>query len=325
MSISTEKESNYQESAGIDPISLYLNEIGGIPLLTWEEVINLGKQIKGGHSAKRKLNQKGIPEEDRSELERQISQGQIAVQELIRHNLRLGVNVAKKYKGKGVPFLDLIQEANLGLYSAAEKFDYAKGYQFSTYATWWIRQKISRFIFDNGSLIRLPIHQVEKFRHIWAVKEKLLENLGREPTNEEWAQKMEISPEKLEKDLVVYESISVVSLDVPVDHGDEEGSEFSHFVSDAAAVDPERAAINTNMREKVEAILSEFTFREQQIIRMRFGIGYDHYFTLEEISNHPDFHRHGHKMTRERIRQLEVKIMRRLRLPTRQERLRGLL
>lgn len=319
-----ETNTNYPESAGINIVALYLQEISVIPLLTVEEEIRLGKLIKEGQLAKEKLFQKGLKEEERPRLNEQKASGKAAVAEMVKCNLRLAFSVARKAKERSksdVLLLDLVQEGNLGLIDAAERFDYEMGWRFSTYAVWWIRVRIRRFINNQGGSIYLPDYQGEKFRHIWTAKEILREDLGREPTDEELAEELEMSPWRLAEQRAKYATVSAVSLNMPVYHdGEEGGSELGDFISDTEGVDPEESVMNKDREERVEKVLSELSPREQEILRKRFGIGCDHAYTLEEVGQEPHL-----RVSKERIRQLEKEALRKLNAPRCKERLRGLL
>jgi len=268
-----------------DPVRMYLREIGKIPLLTPEEEVELAKRIEAG------------------DLE--------AKKKLMAANLRLVVSIAKKYIGRGMLFLDLIQEGNLGLSRAAEKFDYRKGFKFSTYATWWIRQAITRAIADQARTIRIPVHMVETINKLIRVSRQLVQKLGREPTAEEIAEEMGIDAERVaEIQRIAQEP---VSLETPI--GEEEDSQLGDFLEDKELLSPDDAAANQLLREELESMIDELAPREREVLRLRFGLEDGHPYTLEEVGR-----RFG--VTRERIRQIEAKALRKLRHPSRSKKLR---
>ena len=271
-----------------DPVRMYLKEIGKVPLLSAEEEIELAKRIEeGDEDAKHRLSEA---------------------------NLRLVVSIAKRYVGRGMLFLDLIQEGNLGLIKAVEKFDYRKGYKFSTYATWWIRQAITRAIADQARTIRIPVHMVETINKLVRIQRQLLQELGHEPTAEEIAEHMDMSPERvLEIQKISQEP---VSLETPI--GEEEDSQLGDFIEDDAAVAPPDAASYILMREKLNEVLDELADRERKVISLRFGLEDGHPHTLEEVGR--EF-----GVTRERIRQIESKTLAKLRHPSRSAALKGFL
>ena len=277
------------EGVGIDdPVRMYLKEIGKIPLLTPEEEIELAKRMeKGDEEAKRRLTEA---------------------------NLRLVVSIAKRYVGRGMLFLDLIQEGNLGLIKAVEKFDYKKGYKFSTYATWWIRQAITRAIADQARTIRIPVHMVETINKLIRVSRQLVQELGREPTPEEIAKEMGISPEKVREIIKIAQE--PVSLETPI--GEEEDSHLGDFIEDQDAKAPAEEASHTLLREQLEEVLSTLTDREQKVLRLRFGLDDGRARTLEEVG-------YAFGVTRERIRQIEAKTLRKLRHPSRSKKLKDYL
>lgn len=277
------------EGVGIDdPVRMYLKEIGRIPLLTPEEEIELAKRMeKGDEEAKRRLAEA---------------------------NLRLVVSIAKRYVGRGLLFLDLIQEGNLGLIKAVEKFDYRKGYKFSTYATWWIRQAITRAIADQARTIRIPVHMVETINKLIRVSRQLVQELGREPTPEEIAKEMGISPEKVREIIKIAQE--PVSLETPI--GEEEDSHLGDFIEDQDAKAPAEEASHTLLREQLDEVLSTLTDREQKVLRLRFGLDDGRARTLEEVG-------YAFGVTRERIRQIEAKTLRKLRHPNRSKKLKDYL
>ena len=275
-----------------DPVRLYLKEIGKYPLLTTEEEIALAKQIA-----------EGTPEEQ-AEAKKKLSEA----------NLRLVVSIAKRYVGRGMQFLDLIQEGNLGLIKAAEKFDYTKGYKFSTYATWWVRQAITRAIADQARTIRIPVHMVETINRVLRTSHSMVQKLGREPTTKEIADELHIEESKVEEVLKIAQE--PVSLETPI--GEEEDSHLGDFIQDDEASQPSEEATYTLLREQLEEVLSTLTPREEQVLRMRFGLTDGKPHTLEEVGKEFD-------VTRERIRQIESKALRKLRHPSRSKKLRDFL
>ena len=291
-----------------DSIGLYLKEMSRVPLLHVEEELSLAKRIERGKKAKKDLAKLGDSGEAqiRCDLEEKIQDGLLARDHLIRANTRLVVSIAKKYIGRGVPFLDLIQEGNLGLMKSVEKYDYHRGFRFSTYATWWIRQTITRAIADQGRTIRVPVHMTDRIRQMYKAAHELEQRLGRPATNEELAAEMKLDPRRVHWMLQV--SWTPISLESPV--GDEEDSEFGMFVEDEVTPAPSQTTHENMLRERVEQVLSTLSPREARIIRLRFGLDNDRPYTLEEV---------GQKfgLTRERIRQIEGKALRRLRHPCR--------
>ena len=294
-----------------DTVGLYLKEMARVPLLSLEEEVQLAMKLCDAIEAKRELRQDGHDPERRMELEEVIERGRLAREHLIKANTRLVVSIAKKYMGRGVPFLDLIQEGNLGLMKAVEKFDYTRGYRFSTYATWWIRQTITRAIADQGRTIRVPVHMSDRIRRLYKTARQLEQEHGRKPTPEEIAAEMELEPRKVRWMLKV--SWRPLSLERPV--GEEEDSELGSFIEDDTTPTPTQSAYQNLLREKVEEVLSTLTPREARILRLRFGLQNGRSYTLEEV---------GQKfgLTRERIRQIEGKALRRLRHPRRSRQLR---
>ncbi len=277
------------EGVGVeDPVRMYLKEIGKVPLLSAEEEIELAKRMEEGDEK--------------------------AKQRLAEANLRLVVSIAKRYVGRGMLFLDLIQEGNLGLIKAVEKFDYRKGYKFSTYATWWIRQAITRAIADQARTIRIPVHMVETINKLIRVSRQLLQDLGREPTPEEIAEQMDLSVDRVRDILKI--SQEPVSLETPI--GKEEDSHLGDFIQDDNVPVPADAAAFTMLREQLEEVLDTLTEREQKVLRLRFGLDDGRARTLEEVGK-------VFKVTRERIRQIEAKALRKLRHPSRSRKLRDYL
>jgi RNA polymerase primary sigma factor len=302
--------------ASDDTVGLYLKEMAQVPLLTTEEEIDLAKRLENGLLATEqlKVERDELSEEEIAQLEWEIEDGQAAREHLIKANTRLVVSIAKKYIGRGVPFLDLIQEGNLGLMKAVEKFDYRRGYRFSTYATWWIRQTITRAIADQGRTIRVPVHMSDRIRRLYKAARQLEQSYGRKPTPEEIADVLDLEPRKVQWMLRV--SWQPLSLEHPV--GEEEDSELGSFIEDDSTPTPTQTVQDHLLREKVEELLSTLTPREARILRLRFGLQNGRSYTLEEV---------GQKfgLTRERIRQIEGKALRRLRHPRRSRQLRDYL
>jgi RNA polymerase primary sigma factor len=300
--------------ASDDTVGLYLREMARVPLLRIEEEIRLAKALEAGRGAQKTLCNDGSDPMIRQQLERQIEEGLAAREHLIKANTRLVVSIAKKYMGRGVPFLDLIQEGNLGLMKAVEKFDYTRGYRFSTYATWWIRQTITRAIADQGRTIRVPVHMSDRIRRLYNTARALEQEYGRRPTPEEIAIEMDVDPRKVQWMLRV--SWRPLSLEQPV--GEEEDSELGSFIEDDTSPTPTQSAYRYLLGEKIEEMLSTLNPREARILRLRFGLVNGRSYTLEEV---------GQKfgLTRERIRQIEGRALRRLRHPRRSRQLRGYL
>jgi RNA polymerase primary sigma factor len=302
-----------------DTVGLYLKEMSRVPLLAVEEEIQLAKRIERGRQAKRdigKLERTAGPKNagidpSRPECETLIQDGLQAREHLIKANTRLVVSIAKRYVGRGVPFLDLIQEGNLGLMKSIEKYDYRRGFRFSTYATWWIRQTITRAIADQGRTIRVPVHMTDRIRLMYKRAHELEQKLGRPPTTQELAGEMDMDARKIHWMLQV--SWSPLSLESPV--GDDEDSELGMFVEDEISPSPSQLVYENMLRERVNEVLSTLSPREARILRLRFGLDNDRPYTLEEV---------GQKfgLTRERIRQIEGKALRRLRHPCRARMLR---
>ena len=298
-----------------DSISLYLKEIGRIPLLTAEQEVSLAKRMEAGRFAKRRLSKDG--KMSMAEIEEQqylIMDGQAAQEHLIKANSRLVVSVAKKYVGRGVPFLDLIQEGNIGLIRAVKKFDYRRGYKFSTYATWWIRQAVTRAIADQGRTIRVPVHMYEQINRLARVSRQLVQELGRDPTMEEIAEELGVSPKKVER--IIKVSQRPLSLEMPV--GEEDDSFLGDFIEDGEAPSPTDQASQQLLREQIDDIFASLTPREVRILQLRFGLVDGYSYTLEEVGK-----KFG--VTRERIRQIEAQALGRLRHPSRSRKLRDFL
>ncbi|GIV67505.1 MAG: RNA polymerase sigma factor RpoD [Caldilinea sp.] len=297
-----------------DSISLYLKEIGRVPLLTAEEEVELAKRMERGREARKKLAEGVEDWEERERLLWYVRDGQAAQEHLIKANSRLVVSVAKKYVGRGVPFLDLIQEGNIGLIRAVKKFDYSRGYKFSTYATWWIRQAVTRAIADQGRTIRVPVHMYEQINRLTRTSRQLVQELGRDPTTEEIAEELGVSPRKVEHIMRV--SQRPLSLEMPV--GEEEDSYLGDFIEDEDADAPGEAAGQQLLREVIDEIFQSLTPREVRILQLRFGLVDGYCYTLEEVGK-----KFG--VTRERIRQIEAQALSRLRHPSRSRKLRDYL
>ena len=298
-----------------DPVRMYLKEIGKVDLLTASEEVNLAMKIEAGTEATQKLEaaENGELKLTRAEQRRLMrieSVGLDAKQQLISANLRLVVSIAKRYVGRGMLFLDLIQEGNLGLIRAVEKFDYTKGFKFSTYATWWIRQAITRAIADQARTIRIPVHMVETINKLIRVQRQLLQDLGRDPTPEEIGAEMGMSPDRVREIQKI--SQEPVSLETPI--GEEEDSQLGDFIEDSTAVAPPEAASDSMLREQLDQVLDSLADRERKVIKFRFGLEDGHPRTLEEVGR--EF-----GVTRERIRQIESKTLAKLRHPSRSGRL----
>ena len=302
-----------------DPVRMYLKEIGKVPLLTADEEIRLATAMSAGNAAKERMaaaekESEVIPEEELAALKKDVKQGEKAKQKLAEANLRLVVSIAKRYVGRGMLFLDLIQEGNLGLIKAVEKFDYTKGYKFSTYATWWIRQAISRAIADQARTIRIPVHMVETINKVIRVSRQLLQELGHDPTPNEIAAEMNMPVEKVREILKIAQE--PVSLETPI--GEEEDSHLGDFIPDEGASEPSEAASFTLLKEQLMDVLSTLTPREEKVLKLRFGIEDGRTRTLEEVGK--EFN-----VTRERIRQIEAKALRKLRHPSRSKKLKDFL
>jgi len=300
--------------ASDDTISLYLREMSRVPLLDSNEERNLAIRIENGEAAQIELSQlngNATPQQ-KEELERIIASGKEARAHLIKANTRLVVSIAKRYTNRGVPFLDLIQEGNLGLMKAVEKFDYTKGFRFSTYATWWIRQTITRAIADQGRTIRVPVHMVDRIRQMYKQIHELEQTLGRTPTIDELSKALGTDKQKVSWMLRV--SWLPLSLESPINE-DEDESELGHFVEDKETPTPIQTVYSKLLKEKVNDVLDTLPCREARILKLRFGLEDGKYYTLEEVGK-----KFG--LTRERIRQLETKALRRLRQPQKSQQLR---
>lgn len=306
--------SNLESISSDDTIGLYLKEMSRVPLLKISEELEIARRIEAGRASKKELDRSngGCPADRKLVLKNLIEDGILAREHLIKANTRLVVSVAKRYMGRGVPFLDLIQEGNLGLMKAVEKFDYHRGFRFSTYATWWIRQTITRSIADQGRTIRVPVHMVDRIRQLYKTTHEMEQTLGRVPNSNELADKLDLPVEKIEWMLQV--SWLPLSLESPI-NDDEEDSELGQFVEDQFTPTPMESTYSKLLREKIEEVLESLPPREARILRLRFGLENGHNYTLEEV---------GAKfgLTRERIRQIESKALRRLRHPRRARQLR---
>ena len=310
-----------------DPVRMYLKEIGKVPLLSAEEEINLAQRMEEGNVATEKIQllkarmeeaedeaEKAEIQEEIKAMQKDIDLGSDAKKRLAEANLRLVVSIAKRYVGRGMLFLDLIQEGNLGLIKAVEKFDYRKGYKFSTYATWWIRQAITRAIADQARTIRIPVHMVETINKLIRVSRQLLQELGREPSPEEIAAEMKMPVDRVREILKI--SQEPVSLETPI--GEEEDSHLGDFIKDDNVPVPADAAAFTLLKEQLEEVLGTLTEREQKVLTLRFGLEDGRARTLEEVGK--EFN-----VTRERIRQIEAKALRKLRHPSRSRKLKDYL
>jgi RNA polymerase primary sigma factor len=297
---------SFEHVGSDDTVGLYLKEMSRVPLLSVEEERTLAKQIEAGQAAKVELSNcdKPISDEKRQELEIIIKVGEQAWEHLIKANTRLVVSVAKKYLGRGVPFLDLIQEGNMGLMKAVMKFDYTRGFRFSTYATWWIRQAITRSIADQGRTIRIPVHMIDRIRELYKVSHQLEQDLGRKPFAREIAKEIDVNIRKVQWMMRI--SWLPLSLETPV--GDEDDSELGMFVEDELTPTPMEVTFKSMLRDEIDEVLNTLSPREARILRMRFGLDNGRSYTLEEV---------GQKfgLTRERIRQIEGKALRQLRHP----------
>ncbi len=299
-----------------DPVRMYLKEIGKIPLLNLDEETELAKLVVDGREARFKLekieadDQNTVSIEEYEALHDIVDKADDAKDRLVNANLRLVVSIAKRYLSRGLQFLDLIQEGNMGLIKAVDKFDYNKGFKFSTYATWWIRQAITRAVADQARTIRIPVHMVETINKLVRVQRQLVQELSREPSPEEVAERMEISVEKVQQIQRIAQE--PISLESPV--GEEEDSSLGDFVSDPHALDPYEYTAKMKLREELDAVLATLTEREERVLRLRFGLIDGRQRTLEEVG-------HEFNVTRERIRQIEAKALRKLKHPSRSKKL----
>ena len=299
-----------------DPVRMYLKEIGKIQLLTFDEETRLANVITDGNIAQEQLSsieEEGyeIPESDLEKLRELVRKGEVAKNKLVEANLRLVVSIAKKYVGRGLQFLDLIQEGNMGLMKAVEKFDSNRGFKFSTYATWWIRQAITRAVADQARTIRIPVHMVETINKLVRVQRQLVQELSREPSPEEVADRMGIPVEKVQQIQKIAQE--PISLEAPV--GEEEDSSLGDFISDPSALDPYEYTAQEMLKKELNEVLQGLTDREEKVLRMRFGLLDGRQRTLEEVGR--EF-----GVTRERIRQIEAKALRKLKHPSRSRKLR---
>ena len=299
-----------------DHVKMNLKEIGKVNLLTPEEELSLAKRMADGETAKEQLEEIGeeIDEDTKKQIDLLIADGEKAKKSLAEANLRLVVSIAKRYVGRGMLFLDLIQEGNLGLIKAVDKFDYTKGYKFSTYATWWIRQAITRAIADQARTIRIPVHMVETINKLVRVSRQLVQELGREPTPEELAKELNMPVDKVREISKI--SQEPVSLETPI--GEEEDSHLGDFIPDEDAPAPSEAASFVLLKEQLGAVLETLSEREAKVLRLRFGLDDGRARTLEEVGKEFD-------VTRERIRQIEAKALRKLRHPSRSKKLKDFL
>src|SRR3954451_22921041 len=312
---------NRSSGTSSDPVRMYLKEIGRVPLLTAAEEVTLAKRIEaGGHAAEKLADLSALREldtldfQERRGLERSARDGEQAKSELIQANLRLVVSIAKRYVGRGMLFLDLIQEGNLGLMRAVEKFDYTKGFKFSTYATWWIRQAITRAIADQARTIRIPVHMVESMNRVMRIQRQMTQELEREPTIDELAEKTGLTPERVRE--IQRIALDPLSLDSPV--GEEDDSNLADFIEDSAADAPAEVATRRMLAQAVEEALGELSDREKEVVKLRFGLIDGQARTLEEVGK--EF-----GVTRERIRQIEAKTLAKLRHPQRSQKLKEFL
>jgi len=319
---SAPRSDGVREGSAADPVRTYLREIGKVPLLTGPDEVRLARRIETGLQAAARIAaledhddpESPLTDEELAPLETLVAEGFEAKKQLIEANLRLVVSIAKRYSGRGLLFLDLIQEGNLGLIRAVEKFDYTRGFKFSTYATWWIRQAVSRAIADQARTIRIPVHMVETINSVVRIKRGLLQEFGREPTVEEIAERAGMLPARVREIQRIAQE--PMSLEAPV--GQEEESQLGDFIEDQQAVAPADAATRALLSEAVGEALEELTEREQQVVRLRFGLDDGQVRTLEEVGR--EF-----GVTRERIRQIEAKTLAKLRHPIRSQKLRDYL
>ncbi|MBN2268251.1 MAG: RNA polymerase sigma factor RpoD [Acholeplasmataceae bacterium] len=299
-----------------DPVRMYLKEIGQIPLLNQEDERKYAVMVSNGRYAKEQLEEVQVgdlelPEEDILELKTSIERAQYAKNKLVEANYRLVVSIAKRYVGRGLLFLDLIQEGNMGLMRAVDKFDYEKGFKFSTYATWWIRQAITRAVADQARTIRIPVHMVETINKMIRIQRQLIQDLGREPSLEEIAQKMGITVEKVQN----IQRIAKEPISLEAHVGEEEDSSLGDFISDPNALTPHEYMLQEMVKQTLDEVLETLTDREEKVLRLRYGLFDGKNHTLEEVGR--EF-----GVTRERIRQIEAKALRKLRSPSRQNKLR---
>ena len=297
-----------------DPVRMYLKEIGKVPLIDAETETKLAKIVVAGNAAQKKLDSGNLNGEDVENLVKQVEEAKSAREKLVNSNLRLVVSIAKKYTQRGLQFLDLIQEGNMGLMKAVDKFDYNKGFKFSTYATWWIRQAITRAVADQARTIRIPVHMVETINKLVRVQRQLVQKLSREPSAEEVAEAMGIDVDKVQQIQKIAQE--PISLESPV--GEEEDSSLGDFVPDPQAIDPYEYTTKVKLNEEVENVLTTLTDREERVLKLRFGLVDGRARTLEEVGK--EF-----GVTRERIRQIEAKALRKLKHPSRSKKLKDFL
>lgn len=298
-----------------DPVRMYLKEIGRIPLLNGSEEVNFAIRVNTGRFAQEQMNDMAaegmeIPDEDRVQLEQMVEDGYIAKNKLVEANYRLVVSIAKRYVGRGMLFLDLIQEGNMGLMRAVDKFDHEKGFKFSTYATWWIRQAITRAVADQARTIRIPVHMVETINKLVRIQRQLVQELSREPSPEEIGERMGITAERVQQIQKIAQE--PISLEAPV--GEEEDSSLGDFISDPQALNPYEYTVQEMVKRTLDEVLETLTDREEKVLRLRYGLLDGKTHTLEEVGK--EF-----GVTRERIRQIESKALRKLRQPSRQKKL----
>ena len=299
-----------------DPVRMYLKDIGKIPLLSYDEEIELAELVEDGREAKEAVDKieaddmNTVSSEEYEALLDRVEAASEAKDKLVNANLRLVVSIAKRYLSRGLQFLDLIQEGNMGLMKAVDKFDHRRGYKFSTYATWWIRQAITRAVADQARTIRIPVHMVETINKLVRVQRQLVQELSREPSPEEVAEKMGISVEKVQQIQRIAQE--PISLEAPV--GEEEDSSLGDFISDPHALDPYEYTAKMKLREELDSVLATLTEREERVLRLRFGLIDGRQRTLEEVGK--EFN-----VTRERIRQIEAKALRKLKHPSRSRKL----
>lgn len=294
-----------------DSISAYLSQASKVPLLTREEEAELSKRIERGRWASEELANKRVSAEKRKQLQYLIEDGWAAREHLILANMRLVFSVAKKYVGRGLPLMDLVQEGHIGLMRAVKKFDYSRGYKFSTYATWWIRQAVSRAVADNGRTIRIPVHMMDQISKMLRHRQKLTQTLGRDPTPEELSDSLDESLSKV-MDMLGFAKLPI-SLETPI--GDEEDATFGEFVEDEESPAPEEEATETMLRERVHSVLHELPPREARVLKLRYGLSGERMHTLAEIGDKLN-------LSRERVRQIEARALRRLRSPGKSHELR---
>ena len=313
--VETREVSTAREAKDQDLVRLYLDEVGRYPLLTKDDEARLGQLVQAGQEAKATLDSPStLPPGQRRALARAVRAGEKAAENFVKANLRLVVSIASKYQWSGLPLLDLVQEGNLGLIHAVEKFDWRKGFKFSTYATWWIRQAVTRAIADQARTIRIPVHMIEPINKLTRTQRSLVQELGREPTAEEIAKRMDMPASKVRNIMKIAQE--PISLETPI--GEEEDSHLGDFIEDKNAILPIDAAIQSNLRETTTRVLASLTPREERVLRMRFGIGMNTDHTLEEVGQQ-------FSVTRERIRQIEAKARRKLKHPSRSRKLRSFL